>query len=216
MNIWIIIFALWLYPLAGFLLFKLTNRKLNLRRNILKVIILLTGIAILGQWTKISTTLSTLDWIIITAPFLLCCSVLWWTLYQPNKIIKTFGAIAMLVVFGFSYFISTVGILGVGFAIAKFETDKETWFDHGLIYKELSLGNALTDFRGKRVEIYRTLKWFPLIEWQIATKEYYNSMVYSKPLNAHYDETNEEFYLEVEKQWRDSTYYWNDTIRLKK
>ena len=122
----------------------------------------------------------------------------------------------MLVVFGFSYFISTVGILGVGFAIAKFETEKETGFDHGLIYKELSLGNALTDFRGKRVEIYRTLKWFPLIEWQIATKEYYNSMVYSKPLNAHYDETNEEFYLEVEKQWRDSTYYWNDTIRLKK
>ncbi len=216
MRFWLIIFALWTYPVVSFLLFKLTKRKLELRRNILKVIALLTGAALIGLLTKISTTSSAIDWIVITAPFLMACSVLWWTLFQPKRIIKVLGAIAMLLVFGFGYFSSTVGIIGVGFVVSEYDTDREIWFDDGLIYKELNLGNALSDFRGARIEINRTITWFPVIEWRVTAKEYSSSMVYSKPLNVRYDAPKEEFYLDVEKQWRDSIYSWNDTIRLEK
>jgi len=216
MRFWLIIFALWTYPVVSFLLFKLTKRKLELRKNILKVIALLTGVALVGLLTKISTTSSTIDWVVITVPFLMGCSVLWWTLFQSNKTIRVLGAIAILLVFGFGYLSSTVGIVGVGFVISEYETDREIWFENGLIYKELNLGNALSDFRGARIEINRTIKWFPVIEWQVTSKEYSSSMVYGKPLNARYDAIKEEFYLDVEKQWRDSMYYWNDTIRLEK
>ena len=216
MRFWLIIFALWTYPVVSFLLFILTKRKLEIRKHILKVFALLTGVALFGLVTNISTTSSAIDWILVTVPFLMACSVLWWTLFQSNKTIKVLGAIGMLLVFGFGYFSSTVGILGVGFIISEYETDREIWFEDGLIYKEFNLGNALSDFRGARIEINRTIKWFPVIEWQVTAKEYSSSMVYGNPLNARYDAVKEEFYLDVEKQWRDSMYYWNDTIRLEK
>ena len=101
--------------------------------------------------------------------------------------------------------------MGFGFC---FITDKEQWFDNGIICKEVTLGNAIADYRGKRIEINRTINWLPLIEWQVANKEYFNLMVYGQPLNANYNQIDKEFYLDIEKQWGDSIHYWSDTIRL--
>jgi len=85
-----------------------------------------------------------------------------------------------------------------------------------LIYKETSLGNAISDYRGKRIEINRTIKWLPLIEWEITNKEYFDFLVYRQKLNVVYDKLRNEFVLSAEEQLQDSTYYWSDTIRLEK
>jgi len=176
----------------------------------------MSGIAILGLLTKFSTTITELDWIIITLPFLAGIILLWWTQFQKNRIIKITGIIAMVLVFSVGYFSGTVGILGVGFVVGEFETNNEIWFDNGLIYKETSLGNAISDYRGKRIEINRTIKWLPLIEWQILSKEYFDFLAYGQQLNVVYDKPKNEFLLSAKEQLQDSTYYWNDTIRLEK
>jgi hypothetical protein len=211
-----ILIALWTYPIIGFLLFKLTKKRIGLRKEIFKVIFIISGIAILGLLTKFSTTNAELDWIIITLPFLAVIILLWWTQFQTNRIIKITGIIAMVLVFSVGYFSGTVGILGVGFVVGEFETNNEIWFDNGLIYKETSLGNAISDYRGKRIEINRTIKWLPLIEWQILSKEYFDFLAYGQQLNVVYDKPKNEFLLSAKEQLQDSTYYWTDTIRLEK
>jgi len=211
-----ILIALWTYPIIGFLLFKLTAKRIGLRNNLFKVILVISGLAIFGIFTKISTTITELDWIIITVPFLSGIILLWWTQFQKNRIIKITGIIAMIFVFSIDYFSGTVGVLGVGFVVAEFETDNEIWFDNGLIYKETSLGNAISDYRGKRIEINRTIKWLPLIEWQILSKEYFDFLICGQQLKVVYDKPKNEFLLSAEEQLQDSTYYWDDTIRLGK
>ena len=112
----------------------------------------------------------------------------------------------MVLFFGFVYFMGSVGLLGVGFGIGHYLTDYEKWYDNGLIYKEASLGNAISNFRGKSVEIYKTIEWLPLIEWRIERKE----------LDVKYDKVNNTFVLKAEDQRGDSTYYWSEQITLNK
>lgn len=212
----IILVALWTYPIIGYLLFIITKKSKYLRKRVFQVIFIIAGLAILGLLTKISTTITKLDWIIVTFPFLAGTILLWWTQFQKKRIIKITGIIVLGIVFFLSYFTGTVGILGVGFVVAEYETNNETWFDNGLIYKETSLGNAISDYRGKRIEISRTIKWLPVIEWQIISKEYFNLLVYGQQIDVVYDKPMNEFLLTAEEQWQDSTYYWTDTIRLEK
>jgi len=211
-----ILIALWTYPIIGFLLFKLTKNRIGLRKMIFGLIFILSGFAILGLLTKFSTTVAELDWILITLPFLAGTILLWWTQFQKKRIIQITGIIAMVLVFSLGYFSGTVGILGVGFVVGEFETNNEIWFDNGLIYKETSLGNAISDYRGKRIEINKTIKWFPAFEWQILSKEYFDFFVIGQQLNVVYDKTRNEFLLSAEEQLQDSTYYWTDTIRIEK
>ena len=112
-----ILVAFWTYPIIGFLLFKLTKKRIDLRKKIFKVIFIISGLAILGLLTKFSTTITELDWIIITMPLLSGIILLWWTQFQKNRIIKITGIIVMTLVFSLGYFSGTVGILGIGFVV---------------------------------------------------------------------------------------------------
>ena len=209
-----ILVALWIYPVIGLYFLSFTKKRLSLRTKVFKTIAAITGLAVFGLVTNISTTNSDIDWLIVTIPFLMVSLIFWWTQYQKNRTAKNIGLITMIIVFGFSYFISTIGILGVGFVVAEFETDREERFENGLIYKELSIGNAISDYRGKRIEITKTFEWFPLVEWHVQKRKYLNLIVYGQPLNVNYNAMYNEFYLKAETQWNDSTLYWSDTIRL--
>lgn len=213
-EFFIIIIAIWFYPILGYLFFRFTKSRLEIGKNILKVISFLAALAILGLSMNISTTLTELDWLIVTMPFLLLCTSLWWSQFQKKNLIKYLGIAGMVLFFGFSYFIGSVGILGVGFGVGHYVTEYEKWYDNGLIYKEASLGNAISDFRGKSVEIYKTLEWFPLVEWRIEKEEYYNLTVYRKALDVKYDKGRNQFILQAEDQRGDSTYYWTEQITL--
>ncbi len=84
----------------------------------------------------------------------------------------------MISTFGIGYLSGTLGILGVGFIVADFESDAEKKLSNGIIYREHSIGNVISDYRGKRVEIYKTVAWLPVFEYQIIQKEYYNVITY--------------------------------------
>jgi hypothetical protein len=213
---WLItLFALWTYPVIAFFLIRFSKNRLLFRKKSIITIGLLAIIAIIGTFANISTTLSVIDWLLITTPYLLICLLLWWTQFQQRQIIKIFGMISMFIVFGIGYFSGTIGVLGVGFVTAEYDCDHQEWFDNGLVYKEYSLGNAISDYRGKRIDINRTIKYLPIIEWRVISKEYFNLAVYGQPLNVKYNNEKKEFTLSAERQWSDSTYHWNDTIRIK-
>jgi hypothetical protein len=211
----IILFALWTYPVIGFFIFRLTKNKLDIRKKIVYTIGLFSILALLGIFSNTSTTLLEINWVIITTPYLFVCSLLWWTQFQQRQIIKIFGIIAMFIVFGGGYLSGSIGALGVGFVTAEHDCDYEKWFDNGLIYKEYSLGNAISDYRGKRIDINRTIKYLPIIEWRLESESFFNLAVYGQPLNVIYNGQQKEFILSAERQWSDSIFHWNDTIRIK-
>ena len=122
----------------------------------------------------------------------------------------------MIVVFGIGYLSSTIGIIGVGFVIGAYEPCEEKWLNDGLIYKEIGIGNAISDYRGKRVEIYKTISWLPLIEWKIKSKDYYDIITYTNQLSVNYKKAENKIYLSTsgysqnEQKW----ITWNDVISL--
>lgn len=212
----IIIFGLWIYPIAGVLLFYLTKNNPKIQKRIVYIVFLFSGITILGLLTNISTTITTLDWILVSSIYLTISLVLWWTQFQQNKFLKIIGLIALSLVFGIGYLSGTVGALGVGFVVAEFDSDTEVWLGDGYIYKESSLGNAISDYRGKRVEIYKTFSWLPIIEYRSQKKEYYNIVTYCNKLNLDYKPKENKLYLSASMNWgkEKQIQNWADTLIL--
>jgi len=214
---WLIILGgLWTYPIITYFLFRLTSKRLIIRKYIFITTVAVAILCILGLLTNISTTVSEFDWLFITSFYFLTCLTLWWTQFQLNKVVKIIGVIIMFIVFGLGYFSSTVGALGVGFVTAEYETDREKWLDNGVIYKELTLGNAISDHRGKKVEINKTIKWFPVIEWRLQDKTYNNLITYGNSLTVDYKPEKKKIYLSVSTKWgKDNKIYnWGDTLYL--
>ncbi len=202
----IILFSLWTYPIISLLVLQLTKNKKALRMKIIYVSLLLSCITVLALFINISTTLSILDWLLLSGIYFSIALILWWTIFQPNAILKILATIAMIVIFGADYFLGTVGILGIGMAVSEFESDSEKWLADGIIYKEASMGNAVSDYRGKRIEIYKTIPWLPLIEWRIEKKDYLG-FIYDQPFIVDYNSHDNKIYLSnvrFDKNWADT------------
>ena len=212
----IILIALWTYPIICYFVLRLTAKRLKTRKYIFITCIAASVLTAFSLLTNISTTFLPLDWVLLTSVYFLLCLALWWTQFQTSKILKILGVICMFIVFGIGYFSATAGILGVGFVTAKYETDREVWLGDGLIYKENGLGNALTDYRGKEVEVYKTLSWLPIIEWRIKDKSYYNVITYLNRLKVDYKPKEHNIYLSTTMLWgKDKRIInWSDTLNL--
>lgn len=216
---WIIILgALWTYPILTYLVFRLTKHNLRYRKYIFYAVLVASLLTIVCLLTHISTTLSVIDWLLLTSLHFLFWLTLWYTQFQSNKLFKVTGIILLFLTFGLNYLLGSVGALGVAFVTAEYETDREKWLDDGLIVKEQTLGNAISDYRGKKVEIYKTLNWFPVLEWRLQEKKYNSIITYGNPLTILYKPTENRIYLSTSMFWGTDrkTYNWADTLYLKK
>lgn len=123
----------------------------------------------------------------------------------------------MLGTFGIGYLSGTLGILGVGFIVADFEFDAEKKLSNGIIYREHSIGNAISDYRGTRVEIYKTVAWLPIFEYQIIQKEYYDVIAYPNEIKVSYEPNKHIVHLSATiislNDGRKEK--WNNSIKLK-
>lgn len=215
MTAWLtILLALWIYPIAAYFLLHQTSRKPKARKYLMIVVPTVAIITMLGLLTNVSTTLSVFDWFCVTSIYLSICLLLWYLRFQPNKIVKVIGLVAMVVTFTVGYIAGTIGILGIGFVIGSYDTDRESWLGDGLIYKESILGNAISDYRGKKVEVYRTLNWLPVIEWRIQHREYYNSITYLTPLTVDYKVEEKKLLLSASAEPNGQLVNWADTLQL--
>ncbi len=213
----IILTGIWFYPIIGFLLVWLTRKRLKLRKKIFYFLIISSVLAILGIITNISTTSTFVDWLFVSFIYLTISFVLWWSQFIKNNLIKILGIIAISLTFSIGYILGSVGIIGLGFAISGTESINSKWIGNSLIYKEIPLGNAISDYRGKRVEIYKTSFLFPVIEWPILKKEYFNIITYKNKLNVNYvPEENKIILSATDKLWSGEIKKWSDTLALTK
>lgn len=210
-----VLIALWTYPIITFFIVKITKNKSLSKRNVVITTAILTILTILGLVFKISTTIKLIDWIALTSVYFSICLSLWYFFFSKKKIIKALSILGMAIVFGIGYLSSTIGILGVGFVLGEYDTSSETHISKNLIYKETTLGNAISDYRGKRVEIYKTISWFPIFEWRILKKEYYNVIPYLNQLNVDYQPDTKTIYLSAKEISAGKMETWADTLKLK-
>lgn len=212
----IILFALWAYPVISLIILWQTKNKPAVRKGVFYVTFILTGISLLGLLTNISTTLSVIDWILVTSIYLSVSLVLWWTQFQTKKLLKISGVIIMVFIFGIGYISGSIGALGIGFVVATEEPVSEKWLGDGLIYKQFSQGIAFDEKRGVRVEIYKTIPWMPIIEWQAQKKEYENRLIRDNKINVDYNPTDKRLYLSATLFLSDdkNSESWSDTLTL--
>lgn len=217
MMTWLIIlFSLWTYPILAYNLVILTKNRILFKKHLIKTTLIVTGFSIFGLITNISTTIKVIDWILITSIYFSVCFFLWLIYFHKNRILKVLAVIGMISVYSIGYISATVGALGIGFISAEHDTKVEKWIGNGLIYKETTLGNAISDYRGKRVEIFKTISWFPIIEWRILHKEYYSFITYGNNLKVEYHPDIKTIYLSASEHWgkKNEIKTWSDTLRL--
>ncbi|MGB3923552.1 MAG: hypothetical protein ACOXZQ_14080 [Bacteroidales bacterium] len=210
-----VLIALWTYPIITFIIVKIAINKSQFKRAVNISTAIITILTLLGLVFNVSTTIKLIDWIALTSTYFSVCLILWYFFFSKMKLIKILSILGMVVVFGIGYISSTFGILGVGFVLGEYDTSVETRISKNLIYKETSLGNAISDYRGKRVEIYKTISWLPIIEWRILDKEYYNVIPYLNRLNVVYLPETKTIYLNAEDIRAGKIETWADTLKLK-
>ena len=210
-----VLIALWTYPIITFIIVKIAINKSQFKRTVIISTAIITILTLLGLVFNVSTTIKMIDWIALTSTYFSVCLILWYSFFSKMKLIKILSILGMVVVFGIGYISSTFGILGVGFVLGEYDTSVETRISKNLIYKETSLGNAISDYRGKRVEIYKTISWLPIIEWRILDKKYYNVIPYLNRLNVVYLPETKTIYLNAEEISAGKIETWADTLKLK-
>jgi len=213
----IIILGLWIYPILGYFVIRMTKNKPLAKKIIFLIISIVFGVTLIGLLTNISTTLDELDWWFISSIYLSISVLLWWCAFRKNKVLKGFGIVLMVIIFGFGYLSGTIGALGVGFVVGEYECDYRVNLGNGIIYKEFALGNAISDYRGKRVEVFKSLPWFPLIEWRIKKMDYHNVLPYLRRLYVTFKPEEKKIFLwTIDKRWKkEKLEYWSASLDLK-
>lgn len=217
MDIFLItLISLWINPLLGFVLARVTKNISRSRRYIILIFAAIFIAQVISIVFDITFTSITVDFIFSSIFYLGICFTIWVIVFHNNKILKVVGIILAVVIFSINYLSGTVGVLGVGFVLYDWETNQEIKLEDNFIYKEVSLGMALDDFRGKRVEIFRQVGFLP-IERKIIEKSYYNEIPWSiKKLNVEYNsETKEVYLLGVDTLKNNEIEYWKDTLIIK-
>ena len=215
MDIFLItLISLWINPILGYVLMKFIKNKFRIY-----LILLFAFISILQLLSivyEVSFTSINVDFIFASIFYLGISFYLWLLFYSNNKLLKIIGIALVILIFSLNYLLGTIGALGVGFAINNWKTSQEIKLEDNYIYKEISLGMALDDFRGKRIEIFKQFGSLPL-EKKIMEKSYYNEIPWTiTKLNVKYNKETKELYLQgVDITGNNKIEYWNDTIIIK-
>ncbi len=215
MPFYIIIAAIWLYPVIGLGLIYFTRSKPAIQGRLFLTLASLNLFTLVGLLIKVSTTLKVMDWILLTLPYLLLSTGLWWAWYRESKFVKLFAGIAMILLFGVGYGGSSHAMIAIAIRTVEYDGKNEQWLENGYICKEFILGNALTDYRGKRLVVSQTLPWFPILEREITSNEYFDLAVYLSPISVEYDSDRNTFLMEAQAKWGAETLQWTDSLQVK-
>ena len=215
----IVLFGFWFYPLLAYGAVKTTADRPDTRRLMLWIAFLLSALAIIGLSTGITTTSSLLDWFLLISIYGTVSLLIW--IYRTERGNKAhyLAGVAQLCIFGAGYVFSTAGFTALGFMVAAHVPTDVRNVGDGLIYKEVPYGNAVSDFRLKRVELTRTPSLLPLIEWPVVRKEYDASdELMAPPFGIYYNQQRQQLCLSA-SHLSDETHRlesWSDTLDVGK
>ena len=117
--LWLIsIISLWINPVIGFFLIRLTKKRLDIRQRMVRVFGSLTFLILARIATKISTPLIEIDWCFLGIFHLSICFFIWLGWNNKRLLIMIASLIIMIPIFTVGYLLSTIGLLGLGFITA--------------------------------------------------------------------------------------------------
>ena len=218
--LWIIsIISLWINPVLGFFLIRLTKKRLDIRQRMIQLFCGIIVLVLSCLATKISTPIIEIDWVFLGIFHLSICFFIWLGWSHKKLLVMIVSLIIMIHIFAAGYILSTVGLLGLGFITEEYQPTKSLRINSSTLYKEYTIGNAISSTRGINVCLYRNYYWFPFFERQFFEKEYIgsdhkitnqklntpeNSSVNNTPsfyatnFNLKYDSINQEIILSTE------------------
>ncbi|MBO0932172.1 hypothetical protein [Fibrella aquatilis] len=215
----IVIFGFWFYPLLAYVAIRATADQPGTRQLLLWISFIVSGLAIIGLITGITTTLSLLDWFMLVSLYWTVSLLIWILRTERGKKGHYLAGIAQLSIFGAGYVFSTAGFTALGFMVAAHVPTDVRNVGDGLIYKEVPYGNAVSDFRLKRVELTRTPSLLPVVEWPIVRKEYDASdELMAPPFGIYYNQQRQQLCLSASHLSEDTHRLesWSDTLDVGK
>ena len=181
---------------------------------LLKMIFVVTGLVLMAGLFNISTTLSGLNWFLVTVPYL-SISCLFWSLQgQKRKVVKYSITAVMICVFGIGYLLSTLGILGLMFIIGDYDSIKKVTLSDDLTCSITFLGNALSDHRGIKFEIYDQVDYLPFVDKRVMEHEVFDIRFPSSDIDMTFNEANNAIYFRADSINENRGEVWRDTIYL--
>ncbi len=201
--------ACWTYPILSGILMFLFRRKAKTGKTILAILAIFSVLVWVVRLGGLSTTSTVVDaWLGMT-PLFFICSLFWWLAFRNIKIQKTLGIIGLVVVLLPNYIASTIGALALGEATAHYSPYDEQHLNESVIYKDFIIRKP----SGKRIELHRKIKWMPLLERRFFSKKLNESRIYQQSLDATFDESKSELYLQLTIPHIDSV-VWKKTIPI--
>lgn len=151
MDIFLItLISLWINPVLGFVLARVTKSKSRSRRYVTLTFVAVFITQVISIVFDITFTSITIDFIFASIFYLGICFAIWVVAFHNKQILKVVGIVLAVVIFGLNYLSGTVGALGVGSVLYDWETNQEIKLEDNFIYKEVSLGMASDDFRDRK------------------------------------------------------------------
>lgn len=212
----IVLAAIWVYPVLSLFVMLSVKEKPKARKVILIFSGSIAAIGFAGMISGYSTVNENIDWFFVTSIYLFISLVIWGIIFQPNRWIKVLGLMLMILTFGFGYISGSAGILGLAFQMGEYQHHGKIKISENLSYTESVLGNATSDYRGKRIEIFKNPSSLPFLERMIFQKSYLDIPQFSTPATVVYKADENKVYFSI-RPVRKSRYKldgWADTVDL--
>lgn len=115
----------------------------------------------------------------------------------------------MFFIFGLSYLMGSIGLIGTGLIITEFIPTHKEKLTTDLVYREYLQGNTFSYSNQKRIEIHTRPAFLPIIEWPVLKMTYNEATVCDRtPLSLDYYPGNKLLILKNDK-------LWSDTLQIK-
>ncbi len=187
-SLMIMMVALVVSPIVGYLVYFLTTNFLGIRAIILGIVYGLSIIILLALLVNIITVSSNLNWVCIGLLYLAVCCLLWGFYFNaPRTGAKTMSLVGMILVYGVGYLLGTIGFVILWYLLADFVLYQEEDLGHGLVYQERSINGTLSSKQGTVVEIRKAVPVLSFLRYKVAGKKYLNEGVYQKSIDVAYD-----------------------------
>lgn len=217
MHFYILLGALWLYPIIILLFFVFTKKRIPARKKVFRIILVVTAITGISMASGICTRFNAMNWLLFTVFYFFVLYLCWWSQFVAVNWVRWLGLFPLAIVLVAGYFSGSVGALGIAFATYRDELRDEVWVNKSLSVKVYKDSNVFSEKRSATYQVYKTLWWNPLLQRKIAEKTYYKMiLIFADKPAASYNPAKEEIYLHVSmKDFKTKQMvYWADTIRL--
>lgn len=212
----IVLAALWIYPVLSLFIMLPLKERPKARMVMLIIFAVPAMIGVIGYLSGYSTTNENADWLLVSSIYFFICLMIWRIVLHSNIWIRITGIVFALIIFGIGYFNGSMNFLGIAYRMGEYEHNGKIAIDDRLSYTESVIGNATSDYRGKRIEIFANPEHMPFLEYPVCEKSYTDIAQFSTPARVSYNkEANTViFSIPAQRKGKYRLKGWADTVDL--